>query len=247
MDYIRITKDNIEKEHICCAMSGSQASKKKEWMKKQFDNGLVFYRSAERGKCFIEYIDAENAWAPIDAPGYLFINCLWISGAMKGHGYSRDLLDYCIKDALQKGKDGLCILSSRKKKGFLSDPKYLAYKGFRICDETATGFTLMYLSLTENGTVPKFKENAKKGTIPEKGLVVFYTHQCPFTYYWVPREQEALRIIGIEMKAVCVDSKEQAQSMSVPVTNYALFKDGRYITHEIQSEKKIIEIATKNE
>ena len=26
MDYIRITDDNIEKEHICCAMSGKQLS-----------------------------------------------------------------------------------------------------------------------------------------------------------------------------------------------------------------------------
>ena len=30
MDYIRITDDNIEKEHICCAMSGKQGVIKKE-------------------------------------------------------------------------------------------------------------------------------------------------------------------------------------------------------------------------
>ena len=30
MDYIRITDDNIEKEHICCAMSGMQGVIKKE-------------------------------------------------------------------------------------------------------------------------------------------------------------------------------------------------------------------------
>lgn len=33
MDYIRITDDNIEKEHICCAMSGKQGVIKKEWLK----------------------------------------------------------------------------------------------------------------------------------------------------------------------------------------------------------------------
>lgn len=46
MNYIRITKDNIYKEHICCAMSGRQSVMKKEWMKGRFDDGLVFYRSA---------------------------------------------------------------------------------------------------------------------------------------------------------------------------------------------------------
>ena len=76
MDYIRVTRENIDKEHICCAMSGKQSLAKKEWLKQRFEEGLVFYRSAERGKCFIEYIPAENAWVPIDAAGWLYINCL---------------------------------------------------------------------------------------------------------------------------------------------------------------------------
>jgi len=88
MKYIHITKENIDKEHICCAMSGKQALAKKEWLKQRFDEGLVFYRSEERGKCFIEYIPAENAWVPIEAGGWLYINCLWVSGSLKGHGYS---------------------------------------------------------------------------------------------------------------------------------------------------------------
>lgn len=33
MNYIRITKDNIDKEHICCAMSGKQSVVKKEWLR----------------------------------------------------------------------------------------------------------------------------------------------------------------------------------------------------------------------
>ena len=90
MDYIRITDENIEKEHICCAMSGKQGVIKKEWLKQRFKEGLVFCRSTERGKCFIEYIPAENAWVPIQADGYFYIDCLWVSGSLKGHGYSND-------------------------------------------------------------------------------------------------------------------------------------------------------------
>ena len=48
MHYIRITKENIDKEHICCAMSGKNSIVKKEWLKQRFEEGLVFYRSAER-------------------------------------------------------------------------------------------------------------------------------------------------------------------------------------------------------
>ena len=114
MDYIRVTADNIEEEHICCAISNNndiQVRSKKTWLSEQFRNGLVFLKSTERGKCFIEYIPAEYAWNPIEADGYMYIDCLWVSGSLKGHGYSSDLLSECIRDSKEKGKKGLCILT----------------------------------------------------------------------------------------------------------------------------------------
>lgn len=246
MDYIRITEDNIDKEHICCAMSGKQSIGKKEWMKKRFEDGLVFYRSVERGKCFIEYIPAENAWTPVDAPGYMFINCLWVSGSLKGHGYSSDLLDECIRDSREKGKKGLCILSSAgRKKEFLADPKYLAYKGFRTADESDCGITLMYLPFSEGAEPPAFRECAKHPHIDEPGFVVYYTDQCPFTYYWVPRVAETAKEHGVELKTIHVDTKEAAQNMPAPVTVYALFRDGEFVTQSIQSDKKFLALAGK--
>lgn len=246
MNYIKITKENIDSEHICCAMSGKQSNTKKEWMKQRFEEGLVFYRSEERGKCFIEYIPAENAWTPIEASGYMFINCLWIAGAMNGHGYSNDLLDECIKDAKEKGKNGLCIFSSTKrKKEFLSDPKYLAYKGFEIADESECGITLMYLPFSSDAEPPKFKEWAKHPKIDEKGFVLYYTDQCPFTYYWVPRVAEVAKENGISLKTVHITDKETAQKLPAPILNYALFYNGEFLTHAIQSDKKFLEIAKK--
>lgn len=128
MEYIQLTKENIDNEHICCAISNKddiQVTSKKAWLKELFDDGLVFLKSVERGKCFIEYLPAENAWNPISADNYMYIDCLWVAGSFKGHGYSTDLLNLCIDDAKSKDKYGLCILSSAKKKPFLADPKYL--------------------------------------------------------------------------------------------------------------------------
>ena len=54
MEYIRVTKENLEKEHICCAISNNkdvQVSSKKVWLSDRFDEGLVFLKSVERGKC----------------------------------------------------------------------------------------------------------------------------------------------------------------------------------------------------
>lgn len=163
MNYLKITKNNIDKEHICCAMSGKQSLVKKEWLKKRFEEGLVFYRSEERGKCFIEYIPAENAWMPIMADEYLYINCLWVSGSMKKHEYSNNLLNECIRDAKEKRRKGICILSAEgRKREFLSDPKFLKYKGFMTADISDCGINLMYLPLDDTAKPPKFKECAKQ-------------------------------------------------------------------------------------
>lgn len=35
MNYIIINKDNIDKEHICCAMSNKKSLQKKEWLKRK--------------------------------------------------------------------------------------------------------------------------------------------------------------------------------------------------------------------
>lgn len=244
MNYIQITKENIDKEHICCAMSGKQSLTKKEWLKQRFDEGLVFYRSEERGKCFIEYIPAENAWVPIDADGYLYINCLWIAGSMKGHGYSKDLLGKCIQDARTQGKAGICILSAEgRKREFLADPKYLDYNGFQVSDVSDCGINLMYLPLDPNATPPKFKECARHPRVSEDGFVLYYTDQCPFTFYWVPRVQEVAAEHKIPLKVIHITDKEAAQNVPAPVTTYALFRDGSFQTQSIQSDKKFLALA----
>lgn len=244
MDYIRITDDNIEKEHICCAMSGKQGVIKKEWLKQRFKEGLVFCRSTERGKCFIEYIPAENAWVPIQADGYFYIDCLWVSGSLKGHGYSNDLLEECIWDAKKQGRKGLCILSSEgRKREFLSDPKYLAYKGFAVADTSECGINLMYLPLAQDAEPPRFKACAKHPAVEESGFVLYYTDQCPFTYYWVPRVEEAARAYRVPLKVIHITDREQAQSVPAPVTTYALFKDGKFLTQSIQTDKKFLKLA----
>ena len=244
MNYIRITKENIDKEHICCAMSGKQGLAKKEWMKQRFDEGLVFCRSEERGKCFIEYIPAENAWVPIEADGWLYINCLWVSGSMKGHGYANDLLAACIRDATAQGRNGVCILCAEgRKREFLADPKFLTYKGFRVADSSDCGINLMYLPLVPDAAPPTFKARAKHPQADGEGFVLYYTDQCPYTCYWVPRVQETAREHGIPFRAIHITDKETAQNVPTPVTTYALFRSGRFLTQSIQSDKKFLSLA----
>ena len=248
MEYIRVTKENLENEHICCAISNNkdvQVASKKAWLADRFDEGLVFLKSAERGKCFIEYIPAENAWNPIEADGYLYINCLWVSGSFKGHGYSNDLLNECIRDGKANGKLGLCILSAAKKLPFLADPKYLKYKGFSVCDTAENGIQLWYLPFSPEAPLPRFKDCARHPHIDEGGYVLYYTNQCPFNGKYVPILEATAKAHGIPFRAVKLETKFAAQNAPTPVTTYALFCNGKYLTNEQMNDTKFLKLVTQ--
>ena len=248
MEYIRVTKENLEKEHICCAISNNndiQVASKKAWMAERFDEGLVFLKSVERGKCFIEYMPAENAWVPIDADGYMYIDCLWVSGSFKGHGYSNDLLNECVEESKTKGKTGLCILAAARKKPFLADPKYLKYKGFTVCDEADNGIQLWYLPFEPEAPKPQFRACAKHPHIDETGYVLYYTSQCPFNAKYVPVVEKTAAENGIPFRAIHIDTREEAQNAPTPITNYALFHDGEYITNEQMNDKKFLKLVSQ--
>lgn len=244
MEIITLTKDNLEKEHICCAISNNndpQVSSKKQWLLKEFDNGLVFKKGNIRGKCFIEYIPCENAWAPIKADGYMYIDCFWVSGQFKGQGNSNILLEECIMDSKEKGKKGLVVLSSKKKLPFLSDPGYLKHKGFLLADTKEPYFELYYLPFSENTEKPQFISTV---SMQSEGFTLYYTHQCPFNIKYVALIESIAKDRNVPFKSIKFENKEQAQNAPSPFTIYSLFHNGKFITHEILSEKKFGKILT---
>lgn len=246
MQIIRVDHSNIDREHICCAISDSKGDcgvqAKKTWMRERFTEGLTFQKLDVRGKVFIEYIPAENAWCPISADGYMFINCFWVSGQYKGQGYANQLLDKCICDAQALGMKGMVALSSAKKMPFLSDPKYLKYKGFRVCDSAAPHFELFHLPFAEQTGTPVFRESAKPGRIADRGFVLFYSSQCPHTAKYAPLIANMAREQGVEFKLVHLQTAKEAQQTPTPFTTYGLFHDGEFITNEILSEKKFMKL-----
>ncbi|MBR0375402.1 MAG: GNAT family N-acetyltransferase, partial [Firmicutes bacterium] len=114
-EYINLGSDNIEKEHLCCAIGDPKhqagVARKKEWLKDRFKDGHVFRKLNARGKTFIEYEPVETAWASVTGQNYEYIYCLWVAGSFKGKGIARELLTYAIDDARKQGKSGLCVLT----------------------------------------------------------------------------------------------------------------------------------------
>ena len=68
------------------------------------------------------------------------------------------------------------------------------------------------------------------------------TYQCPFNGKYVPIVKQTAKDHNIPFKAVHINSKEEAQNAPTPITTYALFKDGKYITNEQMNDTKFLKL-----
>lgn len=90
---ITLTRENLEKEHLCCAIADKKhqtgVNDKRRWLAERIPEGHIFRKLDVQGKVFIEYAPLEKAWVPVTGDNYIYIYCLWVSGSYKGKGYGR--------------------------------------------------------------------------------------------------------------------------------------------------------------
>lgn len=234
--FINLTLDNIDSEHICCAISDKKhqngVSCKKDWLKSQFNSSHVFRKLNERGKVFIEYCDIEDAWVPILGENFVYIHCLWVAGSFKGTGYANELLNYCIEDAKNRGKSGICVLSSKKKKPYLSDKKFFAKYGFKVLDSINNEYELLGLTFDDTDILdkntPHFSDSAKKMSIDDDVLTIYYSHQCPFVVNSIEEVSSYCSENNIDVNIILVDSLEKAKNLPCVFNNWAVFLNGKF-------------------
>ena len=92
---------------------------------------------------------------------------------------------------------------------------------------------LYYLPFSDGAPVPKFKECAKSGQTDEKGMVLYYTNQCPHTDKYAPLVSEIAGQRNAAVKLIKIETKEQAQNAPTAFPTYSFFYDGRFVTNEI--------------
>lgn len=249
MEYIQVTKNNIENEHICCALGAKQyeqaVNKKKIWLKDRMNEGLVFYRLNERAKVFIEYLPSEMAWVPIDAPNYMYIDCLWVSGKFKDNGHAKKLLDKCKEDAIAYGMDGIVHIVGKKKLPYLSDKRFFEHMGFEIVDQVNPYFQLAALKFNDEAPNPYFKQQVKNSIVKGKGITIFYTAQCPYAVGILEDLRKVAIKMGVDFKDHQLTTKEEAQNAPTIWTTFGIFYDGDFITHEIMSANKFEKLLNK--
>lgn len=231
-EFINVTEENLGEEHLCCIIRSKKphpgVEAKRQWLLKRLKEGHVFRKLNEKAVVFIEYAPLETAWVPVIGDNYYYVYCLWVSGSYKGKGYGKSLMEYCLADAREKGKSGVCMLGAQKQKSWLSDQSFARRFGFEVADATDDGYELLALSF--DGTMPKFAPNAKKQRIESQELTIYYDMQCPYICQNVDRVKRYCEEKNVPVTFVRVDTLEKAKELPCVFNNWGVFYKGKFET-----------------
>jgi hypothetical protein len=215
------------------------------WLRKRFTEGLrikLLYLENDR-KChgFIEYIPGGNAWRAVEAPGYLFIHCIWVSpNSAKNKGYGSLLLEECFKDAERLGKYGVAVVTSEG--AFMAHKDLFLKNGFRVI-ETSGVFNLL-VRRSKEGPLPRFRDWERR-LGKSRGLNIVYSHQCPWVARFIKEIRDVIRKKGLRLKITELKTARQAQDAPSIYGVFTLLQDGRILADHYISQRRFLNIVDK--
>ncbi len=246
-NFINLTAENLADEHICCIIRSRKfhpgIDAKKKWLSDRLGEGHVFRKLNAKATAFIEYAPLETAWVPIEGNNYFYLYCLWVTGEPQKKGYGKSLMEYCLADAREKGKSGVCMLGAKKQKGWLSNQAFAKKYGFEVVDTTNDGYELLALSF--DGTTPKFSQKVKSPEIESKELTIYYDMQCPYVYSYIEKIKQHCGTNHIPVSLIQADSLQKAKELPCVFNNWGVFYKGKFETVNLLDVDRIMKILEK--
>lgn len=231
-DFVNLMAENLANEHLCCIIRSRKphpgVEAKRQWLSERLEEGHVFRKLNAKATVFIEYAPLETAWVPIIGDNYYYLYCLWVSGSYKGKGYGKALMEYCLADAKEKGKSGVCMLGAKKQKAWLTDQSFAKKFGFEVVDTTDSGYELFALSF--DGTTPKFTQNAKISKIESKELTIYYDMQCPYVCQNIEMIKQYCETHDVPVSLIQMDTLQKAKELPCVFNNWGVFYKGNFET-----------------
>lgn len=243
--------ENIEEFGMCGYKNTKNEGYKLklDWIKERFKEGLeckVLHSEKEGAVGAIEYIPAEYAWRPIKAEGFMFIHCIFIiPKKYKEKGNGIKLLEACIDDAKAQGKNGVVVVV--RKGTWMAKKELFLRKGFVVVDKAKPDFELLSLKFNEEVVDPCFAAESSK-TLEElgKGLVIFTSHQCPYTYKSVTEISEvAKNQYDIVPDVINFSTAKEAQQSPGAFGTFCIAYDGEIIADHPISKTRFQNIMNK--
>jgi ribosomal protein S18 acetylase RimI-like enzyme len=221
-------------------------SLKFDWLKKRFKEGLVvklvYVPEKKSPVGFIEYVPGKYSWRAVDAKGFIFIHCIWVTPKKVRHqGLGKLLIGEAVKDARAKGLSGVAVVTSDK--AFMATRELFLKNGFKLVEEIDD---LQLLAKTFSGEKgkPSFVDNRDQ-LKKYRGWHILYTKQCP----WVARFVEEVKSVvkKEKLKVVFKELSTPAQAQASPsfYTSLTVIKDGRVLADRYISVTRFLNIVKK--
>jgi hypothetical protein len=208
------------------------------WLKSYFPKGLkakVLVLPGNRQCGYIEYVPGEYAWRGVNAPGYMFIHCIWtFSREIQHKGFGRTLIQACIDDALKSGMKGLAVVA--RNRPWLAKPDIFLANSFEVVDSAPPDYQLLVRKFDGSAENPAFTgEWEKKLKKYGKGLTIIRSDQCPHIAKFAGEIIEcAKKEYGVDPRIVELKSHKDAQRAPTPYAVFSIIHDGRVIAdHQI--------------
>jgi hypothetical protein len=225
----------------CCGVKNPEHTGRRLkncWLEKHFKLGLrtkVLLTPDGRQWGFIEYLPGEHAWRGVNAPGYLFIHCIWTYGRKyQRKGLAGRMLEACVEDARQAGMDGVAVLA--RDKPWMAGPAIFLANGFTEVAAAPPDYHLMVRKLKPSAADPSLKDGwAGRLKRYSSGLTIIRSDQCPHIAKFADDIAEAAREeFGLEPRIVELKTAKAAQNAPTPYAVFAIIRDGKLLAdHQV--------------
>ena len=244
---IDVNVDNISLYPPTCFQNPNNEGYKikLEWLRKRFAEGLkikmLYIENDKKCHGFIEYIPGEYAWRALDAKGYLFIHCIWIyPNNIKHKGFGSLLVDECIKDAMQKKKNGVAVIAGDVT--FMAKENLFIKNKFKVVEESGP-FRLLVKSF-KKVPLPKFIDTEKQ-LKKYKGLNIIYSNQCPWVSKFILDIDKIVKKKNLDLKITELKTSKQAQNAPSKYSVFNLIYNGKILADHYISTTRFQNIINK--
>jgi N-acetylglutamate synthase-like GNAT family acetyltransferase len=252
IEFINLTPDNISEYGVCGykdIKKHLELRKKIDWFNEYYPKGLrIKALLSENGlyQGMLEYIPGKYAHRPVDADGYMFIQCIFVGfrNEFKGKGYASLMIDECIKEAKNEGMNGVSVVT--RKGSFMAKKDIFIKKGFVEVDKAKPDFELLVLKFNEDAPNPKFKNMEQQLENYKEGLYVLRSAQCPYTEKNVNAIIESAKEeFGIDVTLIDLEGHKDVQNSPCAFGTFCIIYDGEIISHHPISNKRFMNIMNK--
>ncbi len=208
------------------------------WLGKYWWKGLrakILLTPDNRQCGYLEYLPGEYAWRGVQAPGYLFIHCVWtFFKPYQRKGLGSLLVNACVEDASKSGLNGVAVIA--RERPWMAGGALFIKNGFEVVDTAPPDYQLLVRKLQAAAPNPAFRGDwDKKLKKYGPGLTIIRADQCPHVAKFTGEiAQAAIDDYGLEPRTVELKSHREAQNAPTPYAVFAVIHDGRLLAdHQI--------------